>query len=237
MKIIDAHTHLGSWGYPFNVANTIEEFIALMDEFTVEKAFCSNPDNKLVEDAVKQYPDRIVGQAWEDPYKGKAAVDHLHYAVMELGFKSLKLHPLVNGFLPYDPMVFPLMEEVQNLNIPVFVHSGHAPYSLPWQIGQLAEEFPDIRFVLVHMGHGHGVYIQSALDVACKLPNVYLETSGMPMHTKIKEAFDMLGDDKVMYGSDVPFHHPSVELQRMKVAGLTDAQMQKLFYDNAANFC
>jgi len=25
---------------------------------------------------------------------------------MELGFKTLKLHPLVNGFLPYDPMVF-----------------------------------------------------------------------------------------------------------------------------------
>ncbi len=237
MKIIDAHTHLGQWGYPFNVETNADKLIALMNEFNVEKSFCSYIDNMLVEDAVKKYPGRIIGQAWEDPYKGQEAIDDLRYHVKELGFKSMKLHPLINGFLPYDPMVFPLIEEARSLNIPVFMHSGHAPYSLPWQIAQLAEDFPDVRFVMVHMGHGHGIYIQAALDVAKKLPNVYLETSGMPMANKIKEAFDTLGDDRVMYGSDIPFHDPSVELQRMKVAGLTDAQMQKLLYDNAANFC
>jgi len=79
MKKIDAHTHLGYFGFPFNVGNTLEAFISLMDEFEVEKSFCSNSENKLVEDAVKKYPDRIVGQAWENPYKGQAAVDHLRY--------------------------------------------------------------------------------------------------------------------------------------------------------------
>ncbi|MEW6301760.1 MAG: amidohydrolase family protein, partial [Thermodesulfobacteriota bacterium] len=93
---------------------------------------------------------------------------------------------------------------------------------------------PHVTFVMYHMGHGHGVYIQAAIDVARRLPNVLLETSGMPMHTKIKEAVDQVGEDRVLYGSDIPFHHPSVEMQRVRVAGLTEAQLRKVFYGNAA---
>lgn len=37
------------------------------------------------------------------------------------------------------------------------------------------------------MGHGNGIYIQAAIDLSKKHDNVYLETSGMPMHTKIRE--------------------------------------------------
>lgn len=42
---------------------------------------------------------------------------------------------------------------------------------------------------MVHMGHGNGIYIQAAIDLSKKHDNVYLETSGMPMHTKIREAY------------------------------------------------
>ena len=34
----------------------------------------------------------------------------------------------------------------------------------------------------------------------------------MPMHAKIREAVERVGPDKVLYGSDAPFHHPAVEL-------------------------
>jgi len=237
MKLIDAHTHLGYWGHPFNVESDAEGLIALMDKFNVEKSFCSYFDNKIVEDAVKKYPDRIIGQVWEDPNLGQAAVDDMRHHIKDLGFKSLKLHPLINGFVANAPIVYPFMEEARSLNIPVFFHTGHPPYSLPWAVGELARDFPDVRIVMIHMGHGHAVYIQSAVELAKKLPNIYLETSGMPMHTKIKEVFDTIGEDRVMYGSDIPFHDPSVELQRMKVTGITDAQMQKLLHDNALSFC
>jgi predicted TIM-barrel fold metal-dependent hydrolase len=55
----------------------------------------------------------------------------------------------------------------------------------------------------------------------------------MPMHTKIKEAMETVGEDRVIYGSDIPFHHPSVELQRVKMADLKDSQLRKLLHDNA----
>ena len=43
----------------------------------------------------------------------------------------------------------------------------------------------------------------------------------MPMHTKIKEAVDKVGQQRVVFGSDFPFHNHSVELQRVKISGIT----------------
>ena len=63
------------------------------------------------------------------------------------------------------------------------------------------------------MGHGNIVYINASIDVAERNPNVYLETSGMPMHAKIREAVERVGPEPVLYGSDTPFHHPAVELR------------------------
>jgi predicted TIM-barrel fold metal-dependent hydrolase len=116
------------------------------------------------------------------------------------------------------------------------VHSGHPPFSLPWSIGQLAELYPDVRFVMVHMGHGHGVYIQAAIDTAVKYGNIWLETSGMPMHTKIKEAYNKVGSKRIFWGSDAPFHHYAVEILRTEVSGLTEPQLEDVFFNNIKNF-
>lgn len=87
---------------------------------------------------------------------------------------------------------------------------------------------------MIHMGHGHGVYIQTAIDMAKKYSNLYLETSGMPMHTKIKEAYEQVGHNRIMFGTDAPFHHPSVEIRRSPVSGLSELQLQDLFYNSVA---
>ena len=92
--------------------------------------------------------------------------------------------------------------------------------------------YPAARIVLGHMGHGNIVYINAAIDVAARNPNVYLETSGMPMHTKIREAVDRVGPDRVLYGSDAPFHHPAVELAKVRVSGLDDERLARVLGEN-----
>jgi predicted TIM-barrel fold metal-dependent hydrolase len=234
MKKIDAHTHIGEYGGIFNVKIGPDEFIALMDEFEVEKSVCCALPNKEAADLKKKYPDRIEGACWVNPHEGQKAVDEVKRAVDDWGFCAIKLHPLFNAFLPNDRAVYPIMEEAENSKLPVFIHSGHPPFSLPWSIGELAENFPGVRIIMVHMGHGHGVYIQAAIDTAKRYPNIILETSGMPMHTKIKEAYEEVGERRVVYGSDIPFHHPSVEIQRVMVSGLSEVQLQRVFHDNIA---
>ena len=117
--------------------------------------------------------------------------------------------------------------------MPVLIHCGHPVYSLPWSIEELVVAFPHVRVVLGHMGHCNTIYINGAIDVAARNPNVYLETSGMPMPTKIREAVDRVGPDRVMFGSDIPFHHPKVEIDRVKLAGLSPAELEGVLSTNA----
>jgi len=235
IPIVDAHTHLGYFGGWANVGINADELLALNKEFNVVHTvvFSLPAATELTAEAVKRYPKEITGYIWLNPYDGERAVSQLRSAVKNWGCKGVKLHPLFQSFVADDPVVYPIMDEARKLKIPVAIHSGHPPFSLPWSIGELAEVYPDVTMVMLHMGHGHGLYIRAAINTAKKHSNIVLETSGMPMHTKIKEAMETVGEDRVMYGCDIPFHHPSVELQRVKVAGLNESQLRRILHDNA----
>ena len=114
----------------------------------------------------------------------------------------------------------------------MLIHCGHPVYSLPWSIEELIVEFPHVKVVLGHMGHGNVIYINGAIDVAERNANVYLETSGMPMPTKIKEAVERVGPDRVLFGSDIPFHHPQVEIDRVRLAGLAPELLERVLSAN-----
>lgn len=234
MKKIDAHAHIGYYGSFFNVGIKADEMVKVMDEFEISKTVVSDLDNEGIRKAVQNFPDRLLGAVWVNPYDGERAVKDVKRAINEWNFKAIKLHPLLHAYVANDQIVYPIVKIARELGIPIFIHSGHPPFSLPWSIAQLAENFPDVKMVMVHMGHGHGVYIQASIDMAKKFSNLYLETSGMPMHTKIKEAYETVGADRVIFGTDIPFHHPSVEIQRCMVSGLDKNQLNNLFYNNAA---
>ena len=207
MQKIDAHSHVGYFGGWADVGYTDEQMVAEMDRYGIEKSVVSYMDNTVVEQAVKRFPDRFVGITWANPYEGAN-----------------------------DAVVHPLMEVAQQMDLPVFIHSGHPPFSLPHSIIQLAEDFPKVRIVMVHMGHGNGIYIQAAIDLSKKHDNVYLETSGMPMHTKIREAYNTVGSERVFWGSDAPFHHYRVEMLRTEVCGLPESALENVFYRNIKRF-
>jgi predicted TIM-barrel fold metal-dependent hydrolase len=58
----------------------------------------------------------------------------------------------------------------------------------------------------------------------------------MPMGCQIKNAYETVGEDRVMFGIDSPFHHPSVEIQRVLSCGLDEEGLENVFYNNAAKF-
>ena len=230
--IIDAHTHVGSFGSWAQVSCTPDQLVTEMDQFGVERSIVFSTNNSLVREAVERFPKRLVGYVWPNPYES-SSLEQVRTALHDWKFRGIKLHPLFHAFLPTDTIVEPFMEEARRSKVPVAVHSGHPPFSLPWSIGELAEKYTDVRIVMLHMGHGHGVYIQAAINTAKRYDNIILETSGMPMHTKIKEAVQTVGEQRVVYGSDIPFHHTSVELQRVKMAGLSERELKLVLHDNA----
>ena len=146
------------------------------------------------------------------------------------------MQPLFDAFTADSPLVDPIIEIARRYHKPVFIHCGHPPFSLPWQIGLLAERHRDVPIVMIHMGHGHGVYIDASITMAKKFDNLFLEVSGMPMGCQIKNAYETVGRERVMFGIDSPFHHPTVEIQRVLSCGLNDSQLEDVFYNNANNF-
>jgi predicted TIM-barrel fold metal-dependent hydrolase len=55
----------------------------------------------------------------------------------------------------------------------------------------------------------------------------------MPMHSKVKEAVETVGIDRVMFGSDAPFGHPSFEIRKIEVSGLGSDLVEKVLGENA----
>ncbi len=233
-KKIDLHVHIGNFGGWANVSLSDNQLVKLMEDYNVEKSAVYFTDNELVRQAVQKYPNQIVGCYWPNPHEETAA-EKVQVALTEWGFRGIKLHPLFQAFLPNDDVVHPIMEEARRAKVPVLIHTGHSPFSLPWSVGELAETFPDVKIVMLHMGDGHGLYIQAAINTAKRLENLYLETSAMPMGTKIREAIDVVGKDRVMYGSDVPFGNPPVEIARATAVNLSEEEFELYFYRNAKN--
>ena len=234
MKIIDGHAHVGYTGGWADVGITEDQLLAQMDQYNIEKTALCNEDNDLTLAIMERHPGRIIGCVYVNPLN-QATVDSME-KYFEKGFTAVKLNPLRHAYCADTAALAPVLEKAAKHNVPVCIHSGHPPYSLPWQIGLLAERHPDVKIMMIHMGHGHGVYIDAALKMARRYPNIYLEMSGMPMPSKIREACETVGSDRIMFGTDAPFHHPTVEMQKVFACGLDEEAQQEIFYDNAASF-
>jgi aminocarboxymuconate-semialdehyde decarboxylase len=106
----------------------------------------------------------------------------------------------------------------------------------------LMERHPKLKVVLSHTG-GALPYQSGRMDKntkAAKLPKpastymkrMYTDTVS-PHSAGMKFAIDYYGIDNVMYGTDYPCWDPTTCLKLIDEIGLSQADRQKLFYDNA----
>jgi hypothetical protein len=228
--IVDAHMHVGEFPL-FNVRMDAQGLIDTMAEFEIAAGMVFHPDNAYVREVVESIPGAY-GLFWANP-RIDGYVEQAREFLDHPKFLGVKMHPLLDGYHPNDPSVHPLAAELVERDLPVLIHCGHPIFTLPWSIEELAVAFPEAKVILGHMGHGNIVYINGAIDVAARNPNVYLETSGMPMHTKIAEGVERVGEDRVLFGSDAPFHDVGVEVRKVEVSGLSAELVERVLHRNA----
>lgn len=232
--IIDCHTHL------FKTRdNAVSELLSIMDEYGIDKAVVFpgteiNPDNEFLAKIINPHRDRLYPFAWINPViDSDKRMEELIRLVDTNGFKGMKLHPLFHSFYPNRPNIYPLVQKCGDLGIPVTVHSGHAPYSLPWQVAELAKACPDTTIIMDHMGLQVG-WVDDAILLAEQIPNIVLGTTAMPFHEKIRIAVKKIGEERVIFGSDAPSIHPFPELSRVRLAGLSEQELSSVVGKNIA---
>ena len=165
-KKIDAHSHIGKFGSPFNIDFDLQRLTEQMEAYNIEKTILCPAGCHLNEELKTAYqaaPDKIIPLCWVNANEGQEAYDMLEHYLRDENFAGVKMQPLFDAFTADSPMVDPIMELAEAYKKPVFIHCGHPPFSLPWQIGLLAERHPHVPTVMIHMGHGHGVYIDGSL--------------------------------------------------------------------------
>ena len=96
---------------------------------------------------------------------------------------GIKLYP---GYFPFyvtDPLYKPIYRLAQKYKMPVAIHCGDTSsaraklkYSHPMTVDEAAVEYPDITFVICHMGDP---WVMDTAELISKNPNVYTDVSGM----------------------------------------------------------
>lgn len=231
--IIDAHMHvdhLPALGWSLEAA----ECVRRLDEAGIDKGVVMtivdapevNPDAlELIAEACAAFPGRLEAFARIHPWYGDAAVALLERAIVELGFKGLKLHPVTTIAHPAGDDTLRLIRSAAAHSAPTLFHCGDEPLTTPLAIAHAAAACPEATIILGHMG-GY-FHVDEAIAVAERHGNLLLETSAMPYPAKIREAVERLGPERVLYASDGPACSPLLEVEKVRLAGL-DPRAERL---------
>jgi predicted TIM-barrel fold metal-dependent hydrolase len=136
-------------------------------------------------------------------------------AVTRYGFVGIKVHR-------HDaPITREVCESARAFSLPV-IYDVVGEVSV---VELLAAEYPDVSFIIPHQGSFSDDWrAQLALiDHLVRHPNVYADTSGVRRFDLLQQAVTRAGARKILFGSDGPWLHPGVELEKVKALRLSPA--------------
>ena len=107
-------------------------------------------DNDDVAAACAASGGRMIPFHTVNPSLGEAALQESLRAIETLGHRGLKLHPWLQGIRLNTPHMDSLCELAASHRIPILLHDGTPPASLPSQVAILARRHPRAVFFLGH---------------------------------------------------------------------------------------
>ena len=239
MKIIDMHCHIGK---DIDVEVTCKELIETMDKYKVNMAVISPLGKGLIHkfsefnDQIVQYvrenKERLIGFCSVNPWF-ENAVEELNKRILRDKCKGLVLHPAKQGFNINSPLIYPLMEECQSLEIPVYFHTGTSIYNLPLDLSLLATKFPKTIMIMGQMGTSD--YWMDVEPAAKLADNLIVETSVNPNVALIQKLVKNIGAERIVFGSGFPFTDLEYEIKKIQLCNLTDREQELVMFQNASH--
>ncbi len=212
MKIIDSHIHVGLASFctkpdseqMIDLSNTYENTLELLNNNKIERAvllpiphkdFDCTKCNDYVFEAYTKHPDRFI------PF---CRIDENLSSNILRGFKGAKIHLLYEDIdLKKIKKQLKILEDA---GLPIIFHALFK--NKVKQVEDILKIAPNLNVILAHMGRGHIYTDEDIVDNAVRLKkyeNVYFETSTIGNIDSIIKVFDIVGDKRVLYGSDYPF--------------------------------
>src|SRR5215471_15157403 len=222
--IIDFHCHAGKGDKmtaPWNTDAPIEPYLRRAQEAGIDKTVILAPlhgnyrqANAEVARIVARYPRRLIGFAFVHTRRDAGRIFRMvKHATTRWGFRGIKVH----GFEAMPSRE--VCEVAKAFRLPILVDI----VSRPEVVDMFAPEYPSVNFILAHLGSftdDWKAHQQVTYQLA-RYPNVYADTSGVRQYQYLVKAIQRGKARKLLFGSDGPWLHPGVELQKIRLLGLS----------------
>ena len=126
---------------------------------------------------------------------------------------GIKVHPFHSKTAFDSEKVEQYIKLAQKYHLPVVSHTADLDESSPVRVYNMAKNYPDVNFVMAHMGLGTDN--QEAIELLGKLPNLYGDTTWVPLESTL-QAVEKYGSKKIFFGSDSPIDGLHTYAQNMK---------------------
>ncbi len=252
---IDVNAYLGHFAFRRLRYNTAASLLTLMDRARIDRAVVSsassityrNPQagNEEVAADIKSHGDRLLGFAVLNPaYAGWR--DDLKICRQQFGMRGVRLYPRWHNYRLTAPACRELVQAATDLSMVISIplrvedrRQGSWLVDIPdvdqEEIGSLIQASPNARFILIN---GSGFIASSLGRKSNGLPSNYVIDIALLMAEVANEAgrlIENLGEDRIVFGTGIPFHYPGPALTKMEVLQVDERVKDKIRSRTAAS--
>lgn len=170
----------------------------------------------------------------------ESALEYI-WKISDEGLKGVKFHPALQRVDTDLESAMPMYDLIRALNLVAVFHAGwDATYRdeercSPRMLLHILKNFPGIKIVAAHMG---GLHIQNeVMEQLAGKADLYFDTaySADPWMDKatMEKMIRMHGAERILFGSDFPWHLPLQELEFIDSLGISSEEKELILGGNA----
>lgn len=187
--------------------------------------------NEVIANACRKYPERFpIGLGVVEVRHEQAGVDELDRAMCDDGLVGFVCHPALSGH-SLGGELYAFLEVVAMHNGLCLLHQAGSTQN----IAAYAQRFPTITFIIGHVSMNKAGHLD-AIAHCGKQENIWYDVAQKPAGD---ESWDLvhlvnnLGNDRIMFGSDLPYYDFRIVQAQIEAADLDDETKERIAYQNA----
>lgn len=157
--------------------------------------------------------------------------------IKSLGLRGVKFHPEYQHFTVDDEFMKSVYKKISQLGLITVFHAGRdygfmPPYHCMPKNMKNALKWFDSPVIAAHWG-GMNCY-EEVLNELCGL-DIYFDSSfgyGQMPRLAAERIIERHGIDKILFGTDSPWHTPSIEMRLINSLALSDTEKNAILFEN-----
>ncbi len=233
---------------------TAEELIDSMDRAGIDISVIVNfgfmthelctETNDYILESIARFPKRLIGFCTVQPQSLDAAIAEIERCAQSGARGIGELRPDIQLLdLEDEAIIAPLMETIKKHRLILLTHASEpAGHDYPGKgiitpdvLYPFIIRYPDVTIVCAHWGGGLPFYALMP-EVQKALQNVYFDTAASPFLYQPQIytlGSQLVGADKILFGSDYPLLQQTRLLQEIDSAALTEEEKSLILSGNA----